>query len=63
MSVQETESSIELQPLIDCVVCNGTGWVCEAHREASCPRECHGREVPCEAPGCLSDWFRSKGFE
>jgi hypothetical protein len=59
----ETQPSFDLRPRVDCSVCSGTGWVCEIHPDSNCPRDCRGPEVPCEAPGCLSDWFRSQGLE
>ena len=59
----ESQVSLDFRPRVDCNVCNGTGWVCEKHPTTICPRDCRGPEMPCEAPGCLSDWFRSQGLE
>ena len=59
----DSQVSLDFRPRVDCAVCNGTGWVCEKHPDAVCHGDCHGPEVPCEAPGCLSDWFRSQGLE
>ena len=59
----DSQVSLDLRPRVDCAVCNGTGWVCEKHPDGICPRDCRGPEMPCEAPGCLSDWFRSQGLE
>jgi hypothetical protein len=52
-----------LQPRADCPVCRGSGWVCEHHPNLQAPHDqCRGPEAPCEADGCLSDWFRSQGL-
>ena len=59
----DSQVSLEFRPRVDCTVCNGTGWVCEQHPNAICSSDCRGPEMPCEAPGCLSDWFRSQGLE
>ena len=59
----DSQPSLDLKPRVECAVCNGSGWVCEVHADSICPRDCRGPEVPCEAPGCLSDWFRSQGLE
>lgn len=63
MALNSAIQSIDVRPRADCSVCAGTGWVCEEHAEGPCPHDCHGPEVPCEAPGCLSDWFRSQGLD
>jgi hypothetical protein len=63
LASNDSQVSLEFRPRVDCKVCNGTGWVCEKHPNAICPRECRSPEMPCEAPGCLSDWFRSQGLE
>jgi hypothetical protein len=63
LAPNDSQPTLGLRPRVDCAACHGKGWVCEAHHDAACPRDCRGPEVPCEAPGCLSDWFRSLGFE
>lgn len=62
-ATNDQQESLDYRPRVDCVVCSGTGWVCEKHPTAICPSDCHGPEMPCEAPGCLSDFFRSHGLE
>jgi hypothetical protein len=59
----DSQVSLDFHPRVDCAVCNGTGWVCEKHPNATVPCDCRGPEMPCEAPGCLSEWFRSQGLE
>jgi hypothetical protein len=63
LASNDSQVSLDFRPRVDCKVCNGTGWVCEQHPNTICPRECRSPEMPCEAPGCLSDWFRSQGLE
>lgn len=63
MTNDTQQPPMDLKPRVDCAVCNGTGWVCEVHHDSDCPRDCRSPEMPCEAPGCLSDWFRSQGLD
>jgi hypothetical protein len=63
MALSFAQPSLDANPRADCRVCRGTGWVCEEHRESPCPHECGAPEKPCEAPGCLSDYFRRHGLD
>jgi hypothetical protein len=60
---KDPQHLLDVKPRTDCGVCHGKGWVCEEHRGRPCPRECRGPEIPCEGPGCLSDWFSAQGLE
>jgi hypothetical protein len=63
MALDSALETLDVRPRPDCATCHGSGWVCEEHRESPCPHGCHGPEVPCEEPGCLSDWFRRHGLD